>query len=220
MKQIIGYIKYDYMNIKYGMLFILAVFGIISVVFAAQTGVGAVSYMMFCGLILAGSAFNTTMQSVSFAALAPGSIQQKVAGRYLSGVLCIAASAGMGLLSLELIRLAGALGLVGASGGRMEPPLFLGLFGISLFFMAVQNVLLYLLTPMLGVQFIGFVRMAPGFIMFFGVFSLVKEGNMEIISEMIKKPWLTAGIVFGIGILSLAVSALCSCFILRNRDNV
>lgn len=220
MKQIIGYMIYDYMNIKYGMLYMLAVFGIVSVFFSVQTGSGAVAYMMFCGLILAGTAFNTAMQSVSFSALAPGSILQKVAGRYLDGTACIIVCAAIGLLSTGLVKLVKVSGAAGAFDDGTSLPFLLGLFGISLFFLAMQNALLYLLTPILGVQFIGLVRMVPGFIMFFGVMKLVNDENMDMISVMIKEPWTAAGIVLGIGILSMMVSAFCSCLILRKRDNV
>ena len=220
MKQIIGYMEYDYMNIKYGMLYMLAIFGIVSIFFSMQTGTGAVAYMMFCGLILSGPAFNTTMHSVSFAALAPGSILQKVTGRYLGGVVCVVASAAVGLLSVGLVKLAGFSKAAGVFDDRMEFPFLLGLFGISLFFLAVQNVLLYLLTPILGVQFIGLVRMAPGFIMFFGMMNLVNDENVDMLSAVIREPWTAAGIVLGAGILSMLISAFCSCLILRKRDNV
>ena len=220
MKQIIGYMEYDYMNIKYGMLYMLAVFGIVSAFFSMQTGTGAVAYMMFCGLILAGTAFNTAMQSVSFSALAPGSIRQKVAGRYLGGTACIIVCAAIGLLSTGLVKLVSVSGAAEAFDDGMDLPFLVGLLGISLFFLAMQNVLLYLLTPILGIQFIGLVRMLPGFIMFFGVMSLADDENIDMISAMIREPWTAAGIILGIGILGMVVSAFCSCLILRNRDNV
>lgn len=217
MKQIIGYIKYDYMNIKYGMLLMLVLFGIISVVFSMQTGEGAVAYMLFGGLILAGTAFNTTMQMVSFAALAPGSIFQKVMGRYLGGVFCLIASASIGLLSTGVVKLAGVSKEAGAWGGSMQIPILLILFGVSLLFLAVQNVLLYLLTPVLGIQAISLVRMVPGFMMFFGV---MKIGDLDIISGILQNPWPAAGIILGTGILSIVISIFLSCLVIRNRDNV
>lgn len=217
MKQIVGYIKYDYMNIKYGMFLMLTLFGIISVVFSMQTGEGAVAYMLFGGLILAGTVFNTTMQMVSFAALAPGSIFQKVMGRYLGGVFCLIACASIGLLSAGIVELVGVSKESEAWGGSMQIPILLIIFGISLLFLAMQNVLLYLLTPVLGIQFIGLVRMAPGFVMFFGVMSM--EG-MDIISGILQNPWPAAGIILGTGILSIVIAIFLSCLIIRNRDNV
>ena len=83
MKQVIGYIECDFMNIKYSMLYMIAIFGIVSVAFSMRDGTGAVAYMLFCGLVMSGTAFNTTKQTVSFTALMPGSIWQKVTGRYL-----------------------------------------------------------------------------------------------------------------------------------------
>ena len=63
MKQVIGYIECDFMNIKSGMLYMLAIFGIASMAFAMKNGTGAVAYMLFCGLVMAGTAFNVTKQT-------------------------------------------------------------------------------------------------------------------------------------------------------------
>ncbi|MBD5550845.1 MAG: hypothetical protein HDQ96_06660 [Lachnospiraceae bacterium] len=220
MKQIIGYIEYDYMNIKYGMFYMLAIFGIVGVIFSMQTGTGAVAYMLFGGLVLAGSVFNTTMQTVSFTALAPGSVLQKVTGRYLGGVLCIIVSIAIGLVATVAARLADMFGVISVADNRIEVPVLLSLFGISLFFVATQNVLLYLLTPLVGIQLVSAIRMVPGFVMFFGVMNLVREDGLDIISMIMQNPWLTAGIILGIGILSIVIAIFLSCLIIRNRDNV
>ena len=125
MKQVIGYIECDFMNIKYGMLYMIAIFGIVSVAFSMRDGTGAVAYMLFCGLVMSGTAFNTTKQTVSFTALMPGSIWQKVTGRYLGGVLCIMLCAVVGMISTGIVK------LMGRANGMLEIPILLCLLGIT-----------------------------------------------------------------------------------------
>ena len=213
MKQVIGYMECDYLNIKYGMLYMIAVFGIASTMFSVKTGTGGVAYMFFCGLIMAGTAFQVMKQGVSLTALLPGSAWQKVAGRYLGGVLCIILCACVGLVSAGVVR------LTGRANGMLDFPMLLCLFGITLFFLAIQNLLLYLLTPYLGVQIAGLVRMVPGFTLFFIVMS---AGNLEIVTGILAGEGFSPRIVLlvlGVGIVSLVISGFLSCLIIRNRDN-
>lgn len=217
MKQIIGYMKYDYMVMQSGMLLMIAVFGVVSVAFSMRTGTGAVAYMLFCGLILSGSAFGVTMQTVYFTALAPGTVPQKVMGRYLFCATCMIACCAVGLLSKCVVKFAAVLKIVEESGDSMKiPDLFL-LLGVAFVFLALQNVLLYLLLPMLGAQFASIIRMLPGFIMFFAV---MKAGEAGIVTAMQDNAWLAAGVSMGAGVLSLILAIFLSCLIIRNRDNV
>ena len=97
--------------------------------------------------------------------------------------------------------------------------MLLCLLGVTLFFLALQNVLLYLLTPYLGPQVASFVRMVPGFILFFGV---MEAGKLEIMTGVLGGEGLSPQvvlIVLGVGIGSLLLSGILSCLIIRNRDN-
>lgn len=213
MKQVIGYMECDYMNIKYGMPYMILVFGIASMMFSVKSSTGAVAYMFFGGLILAGTTFGVTKETVSLTALLPGSCWQKVAGRYLGGVLGIVLCAGVGVVSAAATRLAGR------ANGRFDFSMLLCLLGVTLFFLALQNVLLYLLTPYLGPQVASFVRMVPGFILFFGV---MEAGKLEIMTGVLGGEGLSPQvvlIVLGVGIASLLLSGILSCLIIRNRDN-
>lgn len=210
MKQIIGYIEYDYMSIKSGMLYMIAVFGAITLVFATQSGTGAVGYMLFAGLILAGTTFGTVKQTVAFTALVPGNILQKVLGRYLGGVLCVFLCTLLGVIAAGVVKIAGY------DNGKMELPMLSGLVGITLLFLAVQNVMLYLLTPFLGIQFASLIRMVPGFILFFLVMNM---GNAEKVAKILQYGDVLGVVILGIGVVSILVAVFLSCLIIRNRDN-
>ena len=210
MKQIIGYIEYDYMSIKSGILYMIAVFEAITLVFATRSGAGAVGYMLFAALILAGTTFGAAKQAVPFTSLVPGNILQKVLGRYLSGVLCVILCTLLGMTTAGVVKLAGH------DNGKMELPVLSGLVGLTLLFLAVQNVMLYLLIPYLGVQFTSLVRTVPGFILFFFVMNI---NNTEIMSAILQYGDVLGFILLGIGAASIAAAVFVSCLIIRNRDN-
>ena len=73
MKQIIGYMEYDYIKIKYGMRYTMLVFIVVSGFFASKSGLGAVGYMLFGTMILASTTFGPSEHTVSFGTLVPGS---------------------------------------------------------------------------------------------------------------------------------------------------
>lgn len=210
MKQIIGYIEYDFMSIKSGMLSMIAIFGVITLVFATQSGTGAVGYMLFAGLILAGTTFGTVKQTVAFTALVPGNILRKVLGRYLGGVLCVFLCTLLGVIAAGVVKIAGY------DNGKMELQMLSGLVGITLLFLAVQNVMLYLLTPFLGIQFASLIRMVPGFILFFLVMNM---GNAEKVAKILQYGDVLGVVILGIGVVSILVAVFLSCLIIRNRDN-
>lgn len=210
MKQIIGYMEYDYMNIKYGMWYMLLVFTIASGMFSVYSGIGAVGYMLFGGLILTSTAFNVQKQTVSFTALVPGSTLQKVLGRYLGGILCIFVCVVFGVISAFIIK------MIGYENGEIEVSLLAGLVGVTLLFLALQNIMLYLLTPMLGVQLVSLIRMIPGFVLFFLVMGARKTDTVPNILRYTNYSWT---ILLAAGVISLVIAVGFSCLIVGHRDN-
>lgn len=210
MKQIIGYIEYDYMNIKYGVGYMLLIFVIASGMFSVYSGIGAVAYMLFGGLILTSTAFNVQKQTVSFTALVPGSTLQKVLGRYLGGILCIFVCVVFGVISAFIIK------MIGYENGEIEVSLLAGLVGVTLLFLALQNMMLYLLTPMLGVQLVSLIRMIPGFVLFFLVMGAGKTDTVPNILRYMNYSWT---ILLAAGVISLMIAVGFSCLIVGHRDN-
>lgn len=210
MKQIIGYMEYDYMNIKYGLWYMLLIFTIVCGVFSMNSGTGAVGYMLFGGLILASTAFNVTKQTIPFTALVPGSTLQKVLGRYLGGVLCMVVCAVFGVVCTAVAEAAGY------ENGGIEMPMLAGLMGVTLLFLALQNMMMYLLTPMLGIQFVSLIRMIPGFILFFLVMG---AGRPDMRSDILGHMDHAGPILLAAGVLGLLAAVGISCLIVRGRDD-
>ena len=212
MKQTIGYIKYDYMITRDGLYLLLLVCGGLGMIFArVSSPLFATAYMLFAGTIFAGSSFNKTVsQTVQFTALVPGGVLQKVAGRYLWCLICIGSCLAFGGLGISVMRWAGF------AHGEVELADLLVLLGVTLFILAFQNVLLYLLVPFLGVQLVGLFRMVPGFIMFFGIMNFADSPSFK---RLMQDKMLFGLIVLGVGIFSMFLSAAASCLIVRNRDD-
>ena len=210
MKQIIGYMKYDYINIKRGIWLTAAVFGVVSVVFSLKSAVGAVGYMLFGALILASTMFiKQSVQTVAFDALVPGSTFQKVTARYVGSFLMAAFCGLAGFLLVSLVRLAGF------GEGKVDIQLLSAVAGISLFLLAVQNLAFYALLPMMGMQFVNLIRMVPGFILFFGV---MNEKTQEILSGFLQYSSNPGLVILGMGAASLLAGIFLSCLIVRSRD--
>ncbi len=210
MKQIIGYMEYDYMNIKYGMWYMLLIFMIASGMFSVYSGIGAVGYMLFGGLILASTAFSVQKQTVSFTALVPGSTLQKVLGRYFGGIFCIFVCAVLGVISAAVIK------MIGYENGVIEVSLLAGLVGVTLLFLALQNIMLYLLTPMLGMQLVSLISMIPRFVLFFLVMG---AGKKDTVPNILRYTNYSGTTLLAAGMISLVMAVGFSCLIVGNRDN-
>ena len=209
MKQIIGYMEYDYMNIKRGMWLTVAIFTAVSVIFSFKSAVMAVGYMLFGALILASTMFVQTVQTASFDALVPGSTFQKVAARYLGSFLVITASGLAGFLLVNVMRLAGF------SDVGIEMQLLAAVGGIGLFLLSLQNLAFYALLPVTGTQFAGLIRMVPGFILFFGVLS---GKTQAVLSGFLQHNSAPGFAILGAGAASLFVGVFLSWLVVRGRD--
>lgn len=209
MKQIIGYMEYDYIKIKYGMRYTMLVFIVVGAIFATKSGLGAVGYLLFGGMILLSTTFSPSGQTVSFGALVPGSTMQKVLGKHLLEVVTIALSVLFGLLIVKVMEFAGF------DNGGVSPQLLTAIVGVTLFLLAVQNVLLYLLVPVLGLQFANIIRMVPGFILFFFV---MNEKTVESVSGILQGMSFPGMLILGVGAASLVAGMFLSYAIQRKRE--
>ena len=209
MKQIIGYMEYDYMNMKRGMYVTAAVFTVVSVIFSTKDAVMAVGYMLFGALILVSTMFMPNVQTVSFESIVPGSTFQKVAARYLGSFLIVAFCGLAGFLLVNIVRLAGF-----ADGG-IEIQLLAAVGGISLFLLTLQNLAFYALLPLMGTQAAGLIRMVPGFILFFGV---MNDKTQKILSGFLQHNSNPGLAILGAGAASLLPGMFLSWLIVRGRE--
>lgn len=209
MKQIIGYMEYDYIKIKYGMRYTMLVFIVVSGFFASKSGLGAVGYMLFGSMILASTVFGPSEQTVSFGTLVPGSTMQKVLGRHLMELIMITLSILFGVAITKGMEFAGF------DNGGVDLQLVAAISGIALFLLAIQNVLLYLLVPVLGLQFANIIRMVPGYILFFFV---VNEKTVDSVAGILQGVDTPGMVALGMGAVSLLLGIFLSYGIERKRQ--
>lgn len=225
MKQIIGYMEYDIKTIKQGLGLMALIFGIISTVFIIkeQNILLGITYLLFGVIIMSGSFFTTAKSgSLSFSALLPGTLLQKVLGRTLSEILLVLCAVGYGLLISAGMKIAGMK--IDGMEIQIDLSLLMMVTGVTLFFIAVQKVLLYIAGPIVGAQLIGIIRMTPGFIMFFGMMSLYREirggGTTGLIWFFVNHRGWAGMIVLAAGIFCQVLAVLISYRILSRRDGV
>lgn len=209
MKQIIGYMEYDYIKIKYGMRFTVLLFILVSGVFALKSGLGAVGYMLFGAMMLTSMTFGPSGQTVSFGDLVPGTTMQKVLGKHLMELVVIALSVAISLIVVKVVEFAGFDNM------GVDLQILTGIVGITLLLLALQNVLLYLLIPVLGWQFANIIRMIPGFILFFLV---MNEKTVMSLARILAEMRFPGGIILGIGAAALATGMFLSYAIVRKRE--
>ncbi len=219
MRQIIGYMEYDIRNIKQGLGLMAAILGGVSVISMHNgNSVLAMVYPFFCAIILCSTFFNVTKTGpLIFSSLLPGTNLQKILGRFLGEAVIIAACTVFWLATSRV------MGIFGNDTDTPFPIVAIVL-GITLFSVACQNVMLYLVGSLLGVQLIGLIRMLPGFIMFFGLMFFVDkmdgaglEGIFNTISGNMERIGLAA---LAAGLFSMVIGIFLSWIILQHKDEV
>ncbi len=219
MRQIIGYMEYDIRNIKQGLGLMAAILGGVSVISMHNgNSVLAMVYPFFCAIILCSTFFNVTKTGpLIFSALLPGTNLQKILGRFLGEAVIIAACTVFWLATSRVMEIFG-------NDTDTPFPIVAIVLGITLFSVACQNVMLYLVGSLLGAQLIGLIRMLPGFIMFFGLMFFVDkmdgaglEGIFNTISGNMERMGLAA---LAAGLLSMVIGIFLSWIILQHKDEV
>lgn len=219
MKQILGYMEYDIRNTKQGLGLMAVVVVLMDVLFMVkENGLVGQVYLLFGAVITCSTFFRADIiGSVRFSSLLPGTIMQRIWGRVLGEML------------VTLVCIVSGLLLIAASGlfGVGKPMSFVpmtALIGIALIFIAIQNVLLYLCSSALGTQAAGLISMAPGFIMFFGLSTLMTrlEGvdAGEILRFILNNMGLIGIVILTVGILCMLLSVFLSWLILKKRDEL
>ncbi len=220
MKQMIGYMEYDFKSIKQGLALMLAIFGIVSIYFIKESGLlMGMTYLLFGAMVISGIPFGYTKTgTVSFYELLPGTTLQKVAGRFLFGMAAVLISVLFSLLAFLCIK-----GLSFQDGGT-QVPLVAVLLGIVLFMIAFQNLLLYLLEPYAGAQLLSIARMVPGFVTFFAMMKLlwVGEGSLpEMAFAKLPDGLMAIGMaILAVGILSQFIAIFFSWLVVKKRVGV
>lgn len=217
MKQIIGYMEYDIRNMKQGLGLFLLIYGLVSIIFALDNGMMTIAFMLFGGIIIAGSPFGYVKETqVAFCKLVPGTSLQKVLGRFLGMFISLLFCALAGAIICTVVK------SLGYRNAGIDMQMLAVLTGMSLVIIALQSVLLYLLVPIMGVQLASLIRMVPGMAMFFIMMKIVQSMSASELEKALTgatdQIGNFGGFFIAAGIISQA-AAIFLCWLIERRRN-
>lgn len=183
------------------MLFLLfiAIGGLLS--FTTGDGSFGIVYLCFVAVILSTMPFPVQEKAnVGFLNMLPATTRQRVMGRYLYGILLLMVGLVCGIVILIVAKVAQH------NQTPYQMLIVCAMLGFSFFTIGVQYTLLYALGNVRSKQVLSFVRMIPGFILFFGAMGIVngitsgetidEVGQLLVRNErMIGLSILTAGVI-------------------------
>ncbi len=215
----IQFFKVDMMRCK-AQLKYMAVFAVIAFFLTFQMEGGALfsfCYMLFCGVILSGQPFLADQVSESgFLNMLPGSKKERVMGRYLLAFSYLFLG---GMIGVLIVFVVGKIQGVQAEGIEIMVP---AAFGIGMFMVAIQNILLYAIGKGKSTQVLSVIRLLPGFIGFFGGISILDEvqENPAELEDLwvLRHPQEAALLVLAVGVVCYIAAVYISAAIIRNRD--
>lgn len=209
----------DILKCKVQLLF-MAAFAPLAFLFMMRSisPLNGVFYMSFAAVIVGIQPFMQEQSAeVGFLYMLPGTKRDRVAGRYLFGMLLQAVAAVLSVIAVTVYGAIKGTSVTGMAQG-------MGLcFCIGLIFCALQYILFYALGRIKSQQMAAIIMMLPGFLMFFGI-SFLLEYGISYIGPYIE--WMQANteIAFGtLAVLSLMIwgaGILIAGAIMKKRDDV
>ena len=201
---------------------LMILFAVIALVMSMSHGTGGglfgMIYLCFGAVILSTIPF--AMQetaNVGFLNMLPATVLQKVFGRYLYGITLTVAGIVVGT--------AISVGVAFKNGESIQYilPAVAVMLGISMFTIGIQYGIMYILGNVKSKQMMAFIRMIPGFVMFFGSLSIgesIAAGeDMAINNWIFSNLNLVVGGILLIGIATMALFIGISVHFVKTKDN-
>lgn len=126
--------------------------------FSAENIFSGIIYIMFAAIIMQGAVFTYEQKAeLGFVNMLPGTDLDRVSGRFMTGVFLLVYGGVIALVIALVLRFQIGMDI------SYLPETFMIYMGLGLIFMAVQNVLFYLLGKGNSQQLMSFIHMIPGF---------------------------------------------------------
>lgn len=169
------YMRID-MNRAKAQIWCMLLFGVMAYGFSYSAGniLSGIFYLMFAAVIMQGAVFTYEQKpETGFTNMLPGTDLDRIAGRFMTGVF----------LLLDGILLGMAVTIVLYFQGKVQlsylPEILIILMGFGLIFMAIQNVIFYIVGKGKSQQLMSFIHMLPGFILWIGASVLLTFLDVE-----------------------------------------
>lgn len=169
------YMRID-MNRAKAQIWCMLLFGLMAYGFSysAKNILSGIVYLMFAATIMQGAVFTLEQKpETGFTNMLPGRDLDRVVGRFMTGAF----------LLLDGIVLGTIVTIVLYFQGRLElaylPEILMVLMGFGLVFMAIQNVIFYIVGKGKSQQLMSFIHMLPGLILWIGSSVLISFFSVE-----------------------------------------
>ena len=174
-------------------------------------------YMIFASIIFSTVPFTLDQRSeIGFVNLLPGSVKDRVSGRFLLAFIMVIFGTLMGSVVMGLYY------LLSHTGIELAFAFILGATGVGILFASIQYIIFYILGKVNSVQAMGIVRMLPAFVMFFGTSYLsdyFRENPGELLDWLLKNANLLGAVILAVSIVVYFIGIAISTAIIEKRDN-
>lgn len=221
----VHFMKIDWMMTK-TQTRVLWLFAVIALLLSFMQGslYWAPLYMMFGGLMMATTPFCIRQQSNNgFLLLLPATEQERVAGRFLYGIVILMISLVCGGIDMFLVVVVKHIQV------PYTVPFYIGIVVVGLILIALQDTILYIVGELKSQQMMGVIRMIPGFLFFFGGIFVAEflEEYYAMEGQALKSDWfiwicnhqnLCCFLALAIGILIFGLGFFISVQVVKRRD--
>lgn len=185
-------------------IILMAMFGVLGFMFAQNSLFFGIAYVFFAAIILSASSFMLEEKAeTGFINLLPGSNKDRVAGRFMTGILYDIIATVTGIIIVTIFYLKEQINM------KYVPEIMIGFTGVALVYMAIQNILFFAIGKHNSRQLMSFIIIIPGIIfyvtaMFIGeIFEtkILERHMAEFIDWIQKNSIVAAGSVLALGIL-------------------
>lgn len=218
MMKAIRYMMVDIRRTK-SQLYCMMFFGAFAYFFAGgRSIISAIIYLIFAATLMQGGVFTYEQKhETGFTSMLPGTDLEKCAGRFIMGVLLL----GIGMATFTVITIFVLTSGIAETNFFLEtligdaiktnylPEMLISAIGIGLMFIAIQNVLFYIIGKGNSQQFMTFIHMIPGFILLIisTIFTVIFIERGEEVTQITSVlMWIKDNsILFSLGVLVLGI---------------
>ncbi|MBD5476247.1 MAG: ABC-2 transporter permease [Lachnospiraceae bacterium] len=205
----IQFAKIDFIKTKQQILWILLVIPVVLLFMLRQSSDSPMPlviffcYTLFMALIFSTIPFGSCQrQETGFLLLLPATTRDRISGRFLYGLSYMMVAALVGCVGMYFDK------MISGAVIEAEIPFCMIAFAVSMVFMALEYVILYLFGEQQSPNILSLIRMIPGFVFFFGSIGLI-EGAQD-------DPEMTAALMEYIGghLMLIGWCSLAAAFVL------
>lgn len=178
------FMKIDMRRTK-AQIWCMLLFGLMAYGFSYSAGniFSGIFYLMFAAVIMQGAVFTYEQKpETGFTNMLPGTNLDRAAGRFLLGGFLLLVGNILGMIVAIALYFQGKIAL------SYLPEILISLFGFGLLFLAIQNIVFYMIGKGNSQQLMSLIHMIPGMALWIGTSILITflETEGEEVEKIVK----------------------------------